>query len=180
MRGTKVQTLGAVVCACMPTSNSCVCTRSWQASFGNACTCVLPQKKWPPVSTAVHGGSAGSPEQSSFKKNPQIFWTSLVIEYILLISGRTDAPEVRCGSRDWQTDRQTHRPNYRNPRCACMPRVNYWQLTSDLYQFTFCANIYSHKTPTVRTICCWSGRLKISMIGQKYQRSVTQYYSHWH
>ena len=43
------------------------------------------------------------------------------------ISGWTDTPEVRCGLTDRRTDRQTGRhtdkPNYRNPRCACAPRV---------------------------------------------------------
>ena len=40
-------------------------------------------------------------------------------------SGQTDAPEVRCDL----TDRQTDRPNYSNPRCACAPRVNEVGLT---------------------------------------------------
>ena len=49
------------------------------------------------------------------EKTPQIFRPSLPVEYVTSISGRTDAPEVRCGLK----------PNYRNPRCACAPRVNY-------------------------------------------------------
>ena len=46
-------------------------------------------------------------------------------KYVTSISGRTDAPEVRCGLlTDRQTERRTHRqPNYRNPCCACAPRL---------------------------------------------------------
>ena len=39
-------------------------------------------------------------------------------------SGQADAPEVRCDLTDRQTNRQTDRVNYSNPRCACTPRVN--------------------------------------------------------
>ena len=44
----------------------------------------------------------------------QIFQPSLPVEYVTSISGRTDAPEVRC---DLQTDRQTHthRHTHTNP-----------------------------------------------------------------
>ena len=45
-------------------------------------------------------------------------------------SGQTDAPKVRCDLTDThthrQTDKQTDRhDDYRNPRCACAPRVNH-------------------------------------------------------
>ena len=36
--------------------------------------------------------------------------------------GRTDVRGVRYR----ETDKQTDRPNYCNPRCACAPRVNDW------------------------------------------------------
>ena len=51
------------------------------------------------------------------EKTPQIF----DFHCSLSISGRTDAPEVRCGL----TDRHTDKPNYSSARCACTPRVNY-------------------------------------------------------
>ena len=56
------------------------------------------------------------------EKTPQMVWPLLPVEYVTSISGPTDAPEVRCGLTDGQTD--THRPDYSNPRCACTPRVN--------------------------------------------------------
>ena len=39
-----------------------------------------------------------------------------------VFSGRIDTPEVRCDLTD--TDTQTDKPNYSNPRCSCTPRVN--------------------------------------------------------
>ena len=55
------------------------------------------------------------------EKSPKIFRPPLPAEYVTVFSGRTDAPEVRCDL----TDRQTQTHNYRNPRCACAPRVKY-------------------------------------------------------
>ena len=54
------------------------------------------------------------------EKTPQIFWLSLPVEYVIWLSGRKDAVEVRY----WLTDKYTHRPNYSNPCCACAQRVN--------------------------------------------------------
>ena len=58
------------------------------------------------------------------EKSPQIFRPPLPAEYVTVFSGRTDAPGVRFDLTDRQTHTHTHRPNYRNPRCACAPRVN--------------------------------------------------------
>ena len=61
-------------------------------------------------------------------------------------SGRTDAPEVRCDLTDRQTQLQyprcacAPRVNYYNPRCACAPRVNNSTLLS-------CALQAAHPTP---------------------------------
>ena len=62
-------------------------------------------------------------ERSVFSKIPTIFWPSLPAEYVIAFSRQTNAPEVRCWLTDTHT--QTDRPtDYRNPRCACAPRVN--------------------------------------------------------
>ena len=65
--------------------------------------------------------SAGSQQWRCFRENPTNFFTLLPAEYVIAVSGQTDAPEVRCDS----TDRQTHRTKYCNPGCACTPMVNY-------------------------------------------------------
>ena len=88
------------------------------ASFVSAW--VFSAEKWPPVYMAVDGGSVDLRNKAVSEKILKIFWPSLPVEYVILISGRTDAPEVRSG---W-TDRQIDKPNYRNPRCACAPKVN--------------------------------------------------------
>ena len=73
----------------------------------------------------------GSSGTTVSEKTPQFLLPSLPGEYVAEFSGRTEAPEVRCDLTDrhthTQTDRQTDRHrhgNYRNPRCACAPRVN--------------------------------------------------------
>ena len=40
--------------------------------------------------------SAGSLQRSSFRQNATNFSPSLSAEYVVSLSGRTDAPEVRC------------------------------------------------------------------------------------
>ena len=55
------------------------------------------------------------------EKNPQIFGPPLPAEYVTVFSGRTDAAEVRCDLTD---------SIYRNPLCACTPRVEALGLSS--------------------------------------------------
>ena len=50
--------------------------------------------------------SAGSLQRSSFRENPTNFLTFVACWVRYSISGQKDAPEVRCGLTDRQTDRQ--------------------------------------------------------------------------
>ena len=88
------------------------------------------REKWPPVHMTE--GVLDLCSEAVSEKTPQMFWPSLPVEYVILISGQTDAPEVRCDLTDRQTDKQTHKPNYSNPRRACAPRVN------NKEQYTYC------------------------------------------
>ena len=79
------------------------------------------REKWLPVRMGVRWRECWI---SATKQFQRIFLPSLPVEYVTSISGQTDTSEVRFGLAGKQTGRQTHRPNYRNPRCACAPRVN--------------------------------------------------------
>ena len=132
MKGTKVQTLGAVACACaharvqdyacqliesLPTSNSRIHCNA-HASFVSAFALKMAD--------CTYGRTTeGLLDLCSGEVSEKIFSPSLSAEYVTAFAWRTDAPKVRCDLTDKrQTDRQTNRPNYSNPRCACAPRVN--------------------------------------------------------
>ena len=53
------------------------------------------------------------------EKSTRLFWLLLPVGCIIWFSEWKNALEVRCSA-----DTQTDTPNYRNPRCACAPRVN--------------------------------------------------------
>ena len=63
------------------------------------------------------------------EKTLQIFSPLLPTVYVTAFLGRTDAPKVRCDLTDTHTHTHTHtadrHDDYRNPCCACAPRVNY-------------------------------------------------------
>ena len=68
-----------------------------------------------PREGALDFGNGAFPE-----KTPQNFDLRCPLSiYMAALSRRTKAPEVRCDLADTQTH-----GNYRNPRCACAPRVN--------------------------------------------------------
>ena len=81
-------------------------------------TCAL--LKWPPLPVPYEQKNALAPQRSSFRENPTYFLTSVdswVCELVF------DA------IYDWRSEFSHNRQNdthdnYRNPRCACAPRVN--------------------------------------------------------
>ena len=91
------------------------CTRG-----GSACAFFhIAKNGWRRI--AVQCGKCWISATKRFQRNPhKPFWPSLSIEYVTSISRQTDAPEVRFGLTDTQTDK----PNYSNPRCTCVSRVN--------------------------------------------------------
>ena len=63
-------------------------------------------------------------ERSRFRKKRLISFQARVVLKMVSLTGSLVACSARIAA-DRQTDRQTHTQNdYRNPRCACAPRVN--------------------------------------------------------
>ena len=75
-------------------------------------------KKHGGMQIAIHCRKCCISATERFCEKP--FWPSLPAKYVVSFSGRTDASEVSFAL----ADRLIDRPNYRNPRCACVPRVN--------------------------------------------------------
>ena len=61
-------------------------------------------------------------QRSIFRKNGLIKLIVVTREVDGIVLGTNK--QSRGELKHVQTDRQTDRPNYRNPRCACAPRVN--------------------------------------------------------
>ena len=83
------------------------------------------REKWPPVHMAIERSSAGSPQRSSFENPTEIHrFVTRWVSYVVCGTYKHSIGEFGHGQTDRQTDRQTDTNKYRNPRCACMPRVN--------------------------------------------------------
>ena len=105
MNALKCRTLG-VMSSChrpgMTNGNSRNDPFKW---YWLECACALSAGKWPTIHMAFNGAVLDLCSGAVSEKIPQIFWPPLPAEYMIVFSGRTDAPEVRFVNR--QTDRQT-------------------------------------------------------------------------
>ena len=124
MKSTKVQTLGALQSYAQGLASR---EKAWPRELRIMCTSAAhayftASEKWP-THGPYNAGSAGSLQQSGFREILTNFLIFVARWVRVWFSGRIDAQEVRCWT-DTHTHRQTDRPNYSNPRCTCMPRVN--------------------------------------------------------
>ena len=107
----------------------------------------LHSEKWPAMDSNTMQEVLDLCNGAVSEKSPRSFWSVLLVEYATAFSRWTDAPDVRC----WLMD--THRqPNYSNPRCACVLRVNYvshkWLLMSEAssYILPLCTYIFNQQS----------------------------------
>ena len=84
--------------------------------YGRTCTCMSQYahtykynaRLWKMAACTYGCTTEGVLDLHNKAKTPQNFWPSLPVEYMILISRWTDAPEVRCDLTDTQTDRHTN------------------------------------------------------------------------
>ena len=98
-----------------------------------------------------NAGSAGS-LRSGFRENPTYF-LSFVACWVCDSVFRTNR---RSRGEMWLNG-QTDTPNYRNPRCACAPRVNYANVATmwrDGYRNQIVTRLHSVTWVCVCSSCC--------------------------
>ena len=78
--------------------------------------------RWPTYPVAVPTGNALASQRSIFRENRLKFRPSSAAEKVSIVCGTNNRVKSEMlSNRHTHTDTQT---KYRNPRCACAPRVN--------------------------------------------------------
>ena len=123
MKSTKVRTLG-VYCVALQGHASCKKVWHMHARFFG-----ITKNGW--LRIAVQCVKCWISAMKQFQRNPHKYFD---LRCLLSTWHRSqDEQTLQRWDVTWQTDRQTHRPNY-NPHCAWAPRVNYIYLACINYR----------------------------------------------